>query len=540
MIFNPPTLLYDMKFKFTYFRILFVFNVLILATLVSGCVSGIKVVEVNGIPGEGLTPLQITERVQKSLGKVRNSCISVNRSASGIIISPEGYVLTAGHVVAEWKERKKPFVIVLEDGTATDADFAGWDKTNDMGLLKISDESVSWPYTVLANKVPPIASVCFLYGHTAGYRKSRPAQLRVGRIRTLVPKGDSPRFIFSDASVQPGDSGGGLFDIEGRLIGFCTTAGPIGINRYTSIDAFHKSFEQLKKGEIWGDPKDAGLKTEPRKINNRTKKLIVDEFQKRVKDKYRPVMDAIMAKAARSGKKKVDLSFGSILKIMGMDAPMIMDGREISYGIDDPELVSKLKNLPDSSILPVLVLSDKTLITFGVPVTGKHILVKHSEVKKHKNLRVMLKTKEIVPVSLSGIDKTWDLALMEVGENIGLTPLTWPRKSLSIEAGTGLMSPDLLGRLSWGVASDVRRSIKKAGAKGPMIDKTKVSNHCAPYPSVIRHTLPLYAKHAGVPVYTFGGELIGVHMGRICRTLGLIVDINDIQKSVTRMLKNKN
>jgi hypothetical protein len=539
LIFNHPPLLYCMKNKKEFFKFVLNLNLLVLALFISGCVSGIKVTEVKGIPGQGLDPLQITERVQESLSKVRSACVSVNRSSSGIIISPEGYVLTAGHVVAKYKDKKKPFVIVLEDGRVAEADFSGWDKANDMGMLKIRDESNSWPYAELADKVPPIASVCFLYAHTAGYRKSRPAQLRVGRIRTLVPNNGSPRFIFSDASVQPGDSGGGLFDIDGRLIGFCTTAGPIGVNRYTSIDSFHKGFEKLKKGEIWGDPEDAGLGTEPRKIDNPTKKLIVAEFQKRAKDKYRPVMDAVLAKAVKSGEKNVNLSFGQILKIIGMDAPMIMDGRKITYGIDAPELIKKLKKLPPESVLPLPVLVDKKCITFGIPVTGKHILVKHSEIKKYKKLKVMLKNKKIVPVTVSGIDNKWDLAIIEVGDDQGLTPVIWPQIIVNIKAGTGLMAPDIMGRMSWGVASDKRRPLKKAGRAGPMLNKSRVSGYRAPYPSMISHNLPLYAKHAGVPVYTLHGELVGVHMGRICRTLGLIVDIHDVRKSVTEMLKNK-
>ncbi|MFT5905596.1 MAG: S1-C subfamily serine protease [Cryomorphaceae bacterium] len=506
----------------------------VLIPLTQSAIADIKVVKAEGVSGRGLSPIQIAKRVQRSLEKVKPASISVNGGASGVIISLDGYVLTASHVALSPRIKGKQILIFLEDGRKLKAELIGVDRSSDIALLKINEESDPLPYVELSDKVPDDASCCFIYAHPGGYKKTRPAQLRLGRIRGCTQKDGQTLFMMSDVSVQPGDSGGPLFDVDGRLIGLCISAGPVGVNRFTSIDNFHKALGAMKEGKIWGDIKDSQLDTKPRDIDDALKKRVIAEFQKRIKDGYPPATDLVFRKAADGTRAN---EFGDITRNMGMDVPMMMDNGSISYGLDDPVLTAQLGKLPEGTVRQIPVLSKNKLVTFGIPVTNQHLLVKLSEIKKFPELHLPKSKGKLFSLTQCGTDPEWDLALLKLPDRINFKPVEWPEKVIEIKAGTGVMSSDTRGRLSWAVAADIRRPVNKPGRKGPMLDPTIISSFRAPYPSVISHGLPLYAKHAGTPVYTLEGELIGLHMGRISRTLGLIVDIHDIRKSVRKMLE---
>lgn len=481
-----------------------------------------------------LSPLQVTHQLQASLDEVRAACVAVKRQASGVIISRDGWVLTAGHMAARLIKSSEPFEIQLEDGRTPLARLAGWNKSMDMALVKIMDESVEWPAVELAEQAPLPGSFCFHYAHTAGYKDDRPAQLRLGRVRSIIGKDGKANSLVSDAAVQPGDSGGPLFDIKGRLIGLCTHAGPIGVNRYCPIDAYHRDRQRLEAGEVWGDPQDAVLSVTIKQDDERTQKLLLGEIQKRMQDRYPPTMDFLMGKAQGN---RARLDFTQVVRHLGGDVLMLLAGGEVAYGLDAPTLVARLPALPAGAPLPVPIFKDRELVTFGIPATDKHLVVKWSEIKGHENLKAIIGGKASAAVQFSAADEAWDLALLECVGDEKLVPPQWPQEEIPIRAGTGLMCPDAIGRLSWGVASDARRPIKAPVSIGPMEDKSIISAYRAPYPSIIRHDLPLFAQHAGRPVYDMQGRLVGLHMGRICRTQGLIVDIRDVHNAVTGMLE---
>lgn len=483
-------------------------------------------------PGDP-TPLQITRKVQSSLDKVRGACVAIRQQASGAIISRDGWVLTAGHMAARLIKNPEPFAIQLEDGRTPLAKLVGWNKSLDIALLKILDESVEWPAVEVAEAAPAPGAICFHYAHTAGYKTDRPAQLRLGRIRCAVQKDGKTTSLVSDAAVQPGDSGGPLFDINGRLIGLCTHAGPIGVNRYCPIDAYHRDKNRLEGGEVWGDPEEAVLSVAIKQSDERTRQLLFGEIQKRLKDRYPPAMDLLLNNIQGS---RARLDFGQVVRHLGGDALMILESAQVEYGLDDPSLVARLPALPLGAPLPLAVVDGRGLITYGVPATDRHMVVKWSEIKGGEAFTVKTAPDTATALRFAGADKEWDLALLEIIGEETFSPMRWPDKEVPIRAGTGLMCPDTRGRLCWGVASDTRRPIKEPVSIGPMEDTSIISSYRTPYPSIIRHDLPLFAKDAGKPVYDMEGRLVGLHMGRICRTQGLIVDIEDVHKSVTAML----
>ena len=101
-----------------------------------------------------------------------------------------------------------------------------------------------------------------------------------------------------------------------------------------------------------------------------------------------------------------------------------------------------------------------------------------------------------------------------------------------------LLAPDSKGRPVWGIASGSPFEVKKGRSIGPLKDASLISKHRAPYKCVLPHTLPLFAKEAGTPVFNAKTEFIGIHFARLNRTLGLILLAKDIKISVDKMVES--
>jgi serine protease Do len=134
---------------------------------------------------------------------------------SGVIIDERGYVITSYHVVedVEWIE------IVLNDGTKLPAEEIGHDKATDLAVLKIKDESITYPAVefgdsdalrigemVIAIGSPYSLQSSVTIGHVS----------QKGRRMQVLPYED---FIQTDVAINEGNSGGPLIDVDGRLVG---------------------------------------------------------------------------------------------------------------------------------------------------------------------------------------------------------------------------------------------------------------------------------------------------------------------------------
>lgn len=149
-------------------------------------------------------------------------------SGSGVIISPDGFVVTNNHVIQFADE----ITVTLNDNRVFNAEVIGRDETTDLAVLKIegsnlptleftdSDKSrvgdwvlaVGNPFDYLTSTV------------TAGIISAKGRNLNI-----IDSEGSIESFIQTDAAVNPGNSGGALVDDEGRLLGINTAiATPTG------------------------------------------------------------------------------------------------------------------------------------------------------------------------------------------------------------------------------------------------------------------------------------------------------------------------
>jgi serine protease Do len=166
-------------------------------------------------------------------------------SGSGVIIDKEGHVLTAGHV-SDVPDRT--VTIILPDGKRLKGKSLGRNRGIDSGLIKITDKG-TWPHVEMGkSSALKRGQWVIAVGHPGGFRPGRTPVVRLGRVQMAK---DS--FIKSDCTLVGGDSGGPLFDMEGRVIGIHSRiGGPIDANIHVPVDTYRGTWDRLVKGEEWG------------------------------------------------------------------------------------------------------------------------------------------------------------------------------------------------------------------------------------------------------------------------------------------------
>lgn len=181
-------------------------------------------------------------------------CLQVGAaSGSGVIVSEDGLIITAGHVVAGKPGR--PLTVVMPDGKRYKGKVLGFDPKNDSGMAQLTDkpEGGKWPYAELApSKELKGGQWVIATGHPGGYKRGRPPVVRVGRIGTpAFNQPDGVSFVQTDCTLVGGDSGGPLFDMKGRVIGIHSRIGdPINQNLDVPSGRYQEDWDQLAKETV--------------------------------------------------------------------------------------------------------------------------------------------------------------------------------------------------------------------------------------------------------------------------------------------------
>ena len=118
------------------------------------------------------------------------------------------------------------------------------------GLVKITDPG-KWPHVEMGHSEGHQAGRLVHRPGTSRRSASRPrAAIRLGRI---LAAGKHTRFLVSDATVISGDSGGPLFDLEGRVIGIHSNIGfSVNQNQHVPIDVFRDQWNDLLASKTFG------------------------------------------------------------------------------------------------------------------------------------------------------------------------------------------------------------------------------------------------------------------------------------------------
>ncbi|MBM3649398.1 MAG: Do family serine endopeptidase [Alphaproteobacteria bacterium] len=168
-------------------------------------------------PGMPLPP-QAGERVQNSLG-------------SGVLVRPDGLIVTNAHVVKGADEIR----VVLADRREFEAKLVTQDERYDLALLRIDGGNEKFPFLEMRDSDSvEVGDVVLAIGNPFGLNQTVTSGIVSAVARSAGGINDSNFFLQTDAAINPGNSGGALVSLDGRLIGINTaiysqTGGSVGI-----------------------------------------------------------------------------------------------------------------------------------------------------------------------------------------------------------------------------------------------------------------------------------------------------------------------
>jgi serine protease Do len=165
-------------------------------------------------------------------------------SGSGVVVSEDGLILTAAHVTSSMPNG---VIVIFPDGTRKAGEILGADYDRDASMVQITDEG-KYPFvsTGQSNGLQRNQWTVAL-GHSGGFDPTRKPPVRLGRVLANTD------FVVTDTAVVGGDSGGPLFDVEGRVIGIHSNIGmTLSENRHVPIQVYLSQWEKLKEGKTSG------------------------------------------------------------------------------------------------------------------------------------------------------------------------------------------------------------------------------------------------------------------------------------------------
>ncbi|HKO19896.1 MAG TPA: trypsin-like peptidase domain-containing protein [Acidobacteriaceae bacterium] len=140
---------------------------------------------------------------------------------SGVIISPDGYIVTNNHVV----EGAVNVKVMMQDRRVMDAKVVGTDKLTDLAVVKINAQNLPYLQWGDSTGLRPGQTV-LAFGSPFGYFQDSVTRGIVSAVNRQNPYSDDARkpggYIQTDAAINPGNSGGALVDAHGQLVGINT------------------------------------------------------------------------------------------------------------------------------------------------------------------------------------------------------------------------------------------------------------------------------------------------------------------------------
>ena len=167
---------------------------------------------------------------------------------SGVIVSPDGYILTANHVVDGADEIK---VAMASGGQQLTAKVIGADAPTDVAVLKIVGKDLPTITMADSDKLE-VGDVVLAIGNPFGVGQTVTMGIVSGTGRTSLNINQYENFIQTDAAINQGNSGGALVDANGRLIGintaiFSESGGNQGVGFAVPANLARSVMEQLIK-----------------------------------------------------------------------------------------------------------------------------------------------------------------------------------------------------------------------------------------------------------------------------------------------------
>jgi len=287
---------------------------------------------------------------------------------SGFIIDKSGYIITNNHVI----DNAEKIMVILYDDTSFEATVVGKDPKTDVALLKINPKKTKLTAVKFgdSNKLR-VGDWVMAIGNPFGFGGTVTAGIVSARGRNL--SGSYDDYIQTDASINRGNSGGPLFDMNGNVVGintaiFSQSGGSVGIGFAVSSNLAKQVTDQLKQ---YGRTKRGWLG------------VLIQEISKEIADSLgmKSVKGALVSSATEGGPaQKAGVKTGDvILKFNGIDIDTMK------------ELPKVVAGTPVGKSVPLVILRNGKTITLNV-VLGElelaekeNLITKSSGNKKSKS-----------------------------------------------------------------------------------------------------------------------------------------------------------
>lgn len=344
-------------------------------------------------PGEGAAPpprqivipapktlkeLRLLEaKIQETLKKILPATVGVGGGGSGVIVSKDGIIVSVAHVT---QKAGKEVTITFPNGKQAKAKTLGNYRTADASLLQLTGKG-PWPYTELGKSTEVKGGQwCLAVGYPVSFQRGQRPPVRIGRVLR-----QTDTVVVSDCPIMGGDSGGPLFDLEGRVIGVNSrVSGSMTGNVHVAIDIYHKNWKRLLDGEDWG--------------------------------------------TAGGGRNRNSLE-PTALPVPEVLAPVFRQrsnrqASQLERNNDQIREAFREAVAPVSKSIVRLLVDDKP-VALGTIITAEGLIVSKATNLKGK-VMCKLPDGKLVEATIVGKDTGHDLALLEV-KSKGLTPITWSK-----------------------------------------------------------------------------------------------------------------
>jgi serine protease Do len=198
----------------------------------------------------------LNDRVKAMVAKVRPAVVQVSavertgvaaprvQAGSGVVVSADGLVMCVAHIGTR---AGRPVTFVFPDGRRARGVTLGNDKAGDAALMRITDRNQAdrgaWPHVDVAKPEDiKLGEWCAAVSYPVSFdQQQRHASVRLGRVYR-----HDALTVSSDCTIMGGDSGGPLFDLQGRVIGINSTCGNSVLeNFHVSVDRFQRFWDRL-------------------------------------------------------------------------------------------------------------------------------------------------------------------------------------------------------------------------------------------------------------------------------------------------------
>ncbi len=505
-------------------------------------------------------------------------------SGSGTIIDKDGWILTAGHVAGE---AGVPVQIYFADGSSTEGKTAGlhWNGREDCGVVRFDPGARELAVAELGEaKDVHVGDWVLALGHTYGIEKDpyRPPVLRIGRVRLVEGKS-----INIDAPLSSGDSGGGLFDLEGRLIGVNSTAGPEPEwNTAVNIDFVKSHLSDMKQGAVTGasadayrkgddggkptaspahDPTDmTHAKADPEILLalapavDEAIMMTVGVFVEGKQVGLGTVASAeghVIAKASDVGAASDDVSVALPDGLMVSAKRMAVDGEhdlvllETGEAFDEPVFAADAV-IPQGAIL-LSAGRDLRPMAYGVRSLGEYLPGRSDVTAAFLGIGARAATPE--ERTKAGVEGGVIITAISLGSPAARAGLargdfvsSIDGRQVSDQAAVGESirrhaSGDVIDvtRVKEGVAEIVRARLmprRREAGPSPSSPKYPASRRASGFGKVIQHDSALRADQMGGPVTTLDGKIIGVNIARVDRTKTYALSAATVNEVIVKLL----